>query len=218
MGNGLTFIHYTQELADKKYDPLSIAEERKLLADYGAGSQEAFCRLVQSHLRFTIYLLRSFKIPPDMDIMDVIQEANVGLMEGLKRFKPQEYNVRVYTYCVHWMNFYIRKALSSHTKVHNIFVPQPAGDAAEEYVGEEDATQVPGYYEQIASDIVEHALKGLRSREKAILVLFFGLAPPYTPKTLQEIGSMMHMHVERVRQLKEASLEKLKKRELQALL
>ena len=105
------------------------------------------------------------------------------------------------------------KSLTSFSKTHKIFVPIPE-DA--EYIEEADEViRAADYYEQTASDIVQHALGDLSERERKILILFFGLTPPYEPKTLQEIGSMLHINsLEKVRQIKDAALIKINKGDL----
>ena len=211
-----SFHAYTNELGLDKYKPLESKVERALILEYGQGSQVAFEKLVKAHLRFVVWMLREYKIPSDVDIMDVIQEANLGLIEGIKRFKPDKYKCRVYTYCFYWIRFYIMKSLTAFSKMHKIFVPIPE-DA--EYVEEADELlKVAEYYEQTAKDIVQHALGELTEKERTILVLFFGLIPPYEPRTLQEIGSMLHMNLEKVRQVKDKALAKLKKEDLNSLL
>ncbi|MFA5394983.1 MAG: sigma-70 family RNA polymerase sigma factor [Methanogenium sp.] len=209
------FYTYTQTLANPKYAPLDRATERKLLAEYEKGSNKAFELLINAHLRFVIWMLRDYKIPNDVDIMDVIQEANIGLLEGIKRFKLT-YKCRVYTYCFYWIRFFIGKALTSFAKIHKVFVPIP--EDAEYPQDEEETTQTPDDYEQTAKDIVDHALGFLSQKEKTVLILFFGLSFPYEPKTLQEIGSMMHINLERVRQIKDNALKKMKREDLENFL
>jgi RNA polymerase sigma factor (sigma-70 family) len=211
------FYTYTNELGLDKYKPLEPKVERALILEYSTGSQCAFEKLVKAHLRFVVWMLREYKIPKDVDIMDVIQEANLGLIEGIKRFKPKDYKCRVYTYCFYWIRFYIMKSLSSTSRIHKIFVPIP--EDAEYVENEEEVIRNDTYYEQTAIDIVQHALGDLEEKERKILILFFGLVSPYEPKTLQEIGSMLHINsLEKVRQIKDSALKKLKKDDLNSLL
>jgi len=51
--------------------------------------------------------------------------------------------------------------------------------------------------------------KSLRDREAKILRLYFGLDSP-DPMTLEEIGAMMGITRERVRQIKEKALQRLR--------
>jgi len=115
------YFKYAKELSDKKYDLLSIEKEKELLQLYTQNeSPIAFNQLVQSHLRFVIYILKDFKIPDNADIMDLIQSGNYGLMIGIRRFNV-EYSkgCRVSTYCAYWIRFYIMEAIRSYVDVTN---------------------------------------------------------------------------------------------------
>ena len=84
------YEQYKKELASDAYKPLSKDQERAYFAEYKVGSTSAFQRLVKAHLRFTFWMLREYQIPTTVDVMDIIQEANGGLMEGIKRFNPTD--------------------------------------------------------------------------------------------------------------------------------
>ena len=51
-------------------------------------------------------------------------------------------------------------------------------------------------------------MKSLDTREKEIIERYYGLN--YTPQTLQEIGEIFNLTKERVRQIKEKALRKLR--------
>jgi len=102
LGRGMqfdqSFVLYTRELSHKRYTPLTAERERELLAQYSSGSVSAREQLINAHLRFVVYLLRDYKIPNTINIMDIIQEGNCGLMEGIKRFDSTTYTCRVATF------------------------------------------------------------------------------------------------------------------------
>lgn len=64
-------------------------------------------------------------------------------------------------------------------------------------------------YDQALMDTVEEALKTLKEREAKILRLYFGL-DGQEPMTLEEIGSILGVTRERVRQIKEKALLRLR--------
>ncbi len=71
-------------------------------------------------------------------------------------------------------------------------------------VGPEDEA-----YEHALKETVEEALSSLKEREAKILRLYFGL-DDNEPMTLEEIGSLMGITRERVRQIKEKALSRMR--------
>lgn len=74
-------------------------------------------------------------------------------------------------------------------------------------------TQNPGpdaeTFERALTQSIEDVLKGLKEREAKILRLYFGLDGP-EPMTLEEIGAELGITRERVRQIKEKALSRLR--------
>ena len=64
-------------------------------------------------------------------------------------------------------------------------------------------------FEKALTETVEEALAGLKERESKILRLYFGLDGE-EPMTLEQIGSLMGITRERVRQIKEKALSRLR--------
>ena len=64
-------------------------------------------------------------------------------------------------------------------------------------------------YERALSVTIEDALATLKEREAKILRLYFGL-DGHEPMTLEEIGSLLGITRERVRQIKERALDRLR--------
>jgi RNA polymerase primary sigma factor len=64
-------------------------------------------------------------------------------------------------------------------------------------------------FEKALTESIEEALAGLKERESKILRLYFGLDGE-EPMTLEQIGSLMGITRERVRQIKEKALSRLR--------
>jgi RNA polymerase sigma-32 factor len=86
----------------RKFPLLSAADEAMYaLRWHEHGDRDAAYRLVTSHLRLAAKLAlryRGYGLP----IADLISEANVGLMQAVKRFKPEK-GVRLATYAMWWI-------------------------------------------------------------------------------------------------------------------
>jgi RNA polymerase primary sigma factor len=65
-------------------------------------------------------------------------------------------------------------------------------------------------YERALASTVEEALGTLKDREARVLRLYFGLEDGHDPMTLEEIGAMLGITRERVRQIKEKALVRLR--------
>jgi RNA polymerase sigma-32 factor len=81
---------------------LSVEDEQRLarrLREYNdiAAAQE----LILSHLRFVIHVARGYS-GYGLQLGDLIQEGNIGLMKAVKRFDPTV-GVRLVSFAVHWI-------------------------------------------------------------------------------------------------------------------
>jgi RNA polymerase primary sigma factor len=65
-------------------------------------------------------------------------------------------------------------------------------------------------YERALSSTIDEALATLKEREAKVLRLYFGLEDSRDPMTLEEIGALLGITRERVRQIKERALARLR--------
>jgi RNA polymerase sigma-32 factor len=92
--------HYIQ--AANSIPVLSATEERALaLRLRDANDLDAAKQLVLAHLRFVIHVARGYA-GYGLQLSDLIQEGNVGLMKAVKRFDP-DVGVRLVSFAVHWI-------------------------------------------------------------------------------------------------------------------
>ncbi len=81
---------------------LSLAEEQALAKSFrDENDLDAAKKLVMSHLRFVVHVARSYN-GYGLQVGDLIQEGNIGLMKAVKRFNP-EVGVRLVSFAVHWI-------------------------------------------------------------------------------------------------------------------
>jgi RNA polymerase sigma-32 factor len=92
--------HYIQAAAAI---PVLSAEEEFELATRlrETNDLDAAKRLVLSHLRFVIHVARGYS-GYGLQLSDLIQEGNIGLMKAVKRFDPNV-GVRLVSFAVHWI-------------------------------------------------------------------------------------------------------------------
>jgi RNA polymerase sigma-32 factor len=81
---------------------LSQEEEQNLSRRYQSEEDLASARkLVMSHLRFVVHVARGYS-GYGLQLSDLIQEGNIGLMKAVKRFDPDQ-GVRLVSFAVHWI-------------------------------------------------------------------------------------------------------------------
>ncbi|MEM7244987.1 MAG: sigma-70 family RNA polymerase sigma factor [Acidobacteriota bacterium] len=91
---------YMAEVA--RYERLTPEAEHELaLAWHEEGDQAAAARLVTSHLRLVVSIALSFR-RAFTNVLDLIQEGNVGLIEAVQRFDPLK-GTRLSTYATWWI-------------------------------------------------------------------------------------------------------------------
>jgi RNA polymerase sigma-32 factor len=90
-----------------KHPVLSREEEYKLAMRYRKkGDLEAAKKLITSNLRFVIKIAYEYK-NYGLNLMELIQEGNIGLMQAVKKFDPTR-GYRLITYAVWWIRAYIQ--------------------------------------------------------------------------------------------------------------
>ena len=83
--------------------PVLDADEERELAERLHYHQdiEAAQKLILANLRFVVKIARGY-MGYGLQLADLIQEGNIGLMKAVKRFSP-EHEVRLISYAVHWI-------------------------------------------------------------------------------------------------------------------
>ncbi|MGO1000694.1 RNA polymerase sigma factor RpoH [Lysobacter sp. CA196] len=81
---------------------LSVENEQALARRFREEEDlDAARELVHSHLRFVVHVARGYN-GYGLQIGDLIQEGNIGLMKAVKRFDPDQ-GVRLVSFAVHWI-------------------------------------------------------------------------------------------------------------------
>ena len=100
------FYAYLQEVC--KYPALTEEEEKELAIRYKeTGDLESAYKLTTANLMLVIKIAMTFK-REWQNLMDLIQEGNVGLMKAVKNFDPFR-GVRLSAYATWWIKSYILK-------------------------------------------------------------------------------------------------------------
>jgi len=102
-----------------KFAQLDREQERELAERYRqTGDREAAYRLVTSNLKLVVRIAMIYH-KVYRNILDLIQEGNLGLLQAVERFDPER-GTRLQTYAAWWIKAYILKFLLDNTRMVKI--------------------------------------------------------------------------------------------------
>lgn len=110
-------ILYTYYKKISKYPLLKKEEEAELAIKIQAGDKKAFSKFVTSNLRLVISI--AIKYQNHLDILDAINQGNLGLIEAVKAFDHTKH-LKFATYATWW----IKKSILSYLYFHNDLIKQ----------------------------------------------------------------------------------------------
>lgn len=89
------------------------AEMTKLWKKVKKGDQNAKNKIMEMNLRLVVPTAKRF-LRPGMELMDLIEEGNLGLLQAIDKFEPEK-GYRFSTYAVYWIEQYIRKYIEEQS-------------------------------------------------------------------------------------------------------
>lgn len=102
-----------------KFPMLTEEQEKSLVAQYRATADpEAARQLVGSHLRLVVKIAMEFR-KAYWNLMDLIQEGNLGLVTAIKKFDPDK-GTRFGYYATWWIRAYILKYILDNFRLIKI--------------------------------------------------------------------------------------------------
>ena len=214
---------YLKEI--NKVPLLTREEEEKIALMAASGNKEAREKLVNANLRFVVNVAKKYQ-GLGMPLEDLISEGNAGLMNAVDRFDVNK-GYHFISYAVWWIRQAIMSALSEKSKMIRLPSNRIAEASKFEVVsldnmvpGDKEATLVSylqddqyispdqaAEYKMMEVDI-DDALNTLKKDEAEILRCHFGLGR--TPMSLKEIGMRYNLSKERIRQIEEKALSRLR--------
>lgn len=107
----------------RRFPLLSREEEHRLAVDYKEyGNVEAAYQLVTANLRLVVMIAREYQ-KAFKNLLDLIQEGNMGLMEAVKNFDPYR-GVRFPSYAVWWIRAYMIRYIMNDWRMVKIGTTQ----------------------------------------------------------------------------------------------
>ena len=208
---------------------LSDDEERALSARILQGDQRALSKLVEANLRFVVTIAGQYK-GQGLSMEDLVSEGNLGLMKAAGRFDATK-GVRFVNYAVVHVRQAIEKAIEQQTGLYKVpkdvkdeitarqlsmplSVDAPLGHRANlsllsVLVNRDAPLADERIHSEAIEDAVEFALGSLDARESRVVNAFYGIGQEH--ETMAEIAEDMDLKRERVRQIRDKAIRKLRK-------
>lgn len=210
---------YCHEVA--RYKKLSDKEECEIIERMSQGDMVAREMLIQSYLRLVVSMAKNPKYRHQAEVLDLIQEGNIGLIKAADCFDASlGYSFAGFaTECIR-----NRMLLFVNKKYEELLVlDTPAFEDSEEYVTEADrvvdeANILGDASYRIAEDVMIEeerrqmlyaAIEKLPRRDREVIQLLYGVGVR-DAMSLQEVAMLLGVTKERVGQIRDEALRKLK--------
>lgn len=221
-----SFALYLEEIG--RHQLLGPDEEADLARRIRAGERTALEELVASNLRFVVSVARRYR-HIGVPLHDLVTEGNLGLLEAARRFDERK-GVRFTSYAIWWVRQAILCAIRRQTSfvrsadhparsaVRQVSLDAPpgrdgwgSGASLGELLAGDPGGGDPGVGLDRAAlrDELDASLTLLDERESVVVRLCFGLEDG-EPIGLAEIGKRLGVSRERVRQIRERALARLR--------
>ena len=219
---------YLQEIG--KVDLLTADEEVDLAQRIRAGDQRALERLTKANLRFVVSVAKQYQ-NQGLTLSDLINEGNLGLIKAAQRFDETR-GFKFISYAVWWIRQSILQALAEQSRIVRLplnkvgslnkinkafsnleqeFEREPSADELLDVLENTSAPRTDLQLEYIESlrKEIERSLSTLTDRQKDVLKYYFGIGVEH-PMSLEDIGEKFGLTRERVRQIKDKAINKLR--------
>lgn len=109
----------------QRHPLLSADDEHKLAVDYVKGGQEdrdIAARLVTANLRLVVKIAYEYR-RAYRNMMDLVQEGNIGLMQAVKRYDPYR-GVKLSSYAAWWIRAYMLRFILNNWRLVKVGTTQ----------------------------------------------------------------------------------------------
>lgn len=207
----------------KKYTPYTKEEEKELIIKAKSGDIESRNKVLNANLKYVIVIANQYK-GSNIPIQELISEGNLGLLYAFDKFDINK-DVKFYCYGVWWIRQFIQNYIRLNKNIYTgDFFEDWKKDLTDDVFTNDDDEYTytninePIYQDEkvifdfnginITSDMVHNLLKILNERERKIISLYYGFEGD--EKNLEEVGEIMKLSQERVRQIKYKAMRKLR--------
>lgn len=204
----------------RRYKTLTREEECKLFKEYKAGSEVAKNKIIKANLKFAFSIAKKYS-GRGVAMEDLVSEANLGLMHAMEKYDFQLGN-KFISYAVWWIKRYIMDAIkkeSSIMKDDDILDADMDNGRCDSLVDPEDEKVTYGetFSDGVADELEEDdskaftvvLMKVLDDKEKLVISKLYGMGNT-KESPLRELSKEMGVSIERVRQIKQSAIDKMR--------
>ena len=203
-----------------RYQPLTPEQELTLATRARQDDTEARNQLIHAHLSLVVRVAKVY-MPPCDEIMDLIQEGNIGLIYAVDKFDPTR-GTKFSTYAFYWINKHIQRFLN-HEPDDLVSLDMEINDGSETLLLsdtiEDKGTILGGQtiphidavmeYEEMQSKVRE-MLSRLPEREREVIRLLYGL-DNYPVLSRNEVAQIIGVTPQFISRIRIDSLRQLEK-------
>ena len=201
-----------------RYQPLSPQQELILALLACQGDADARNQLIQTHLLLVVNIARQYQ-RPGVELLDLIQEGNIGLIQAVDKFDPEQGN-RLSTLAFYWINKQIQRFLDNEP--HDLVsLDMEINDGAAilllsdtiadqgTILGGQTIQHIDAVMErEEMQSKVREMLSRLPKREREVIRLLYGL-DNYPVLSRKEIAQIIGVREEQVSRIKTRALDAL---------
>ena len=208
---------------------LSDEAERELSRKIRQGDEQALGKLVEANLKFVVVIARQYK-GNGLSMEDLVSEGNIGLMKAATKFDGDK-GVRFVSFAAGHVRRQIEKAIAQQAGLYQVPKDAQSDPSAHQQskplsvdapLGHRTNTSLlsvlvnpdaPMADERVHSEAIENAIEfallSLNQRESQVVNAYFGITQEH--ETMAEIAEDLGVQRERVRQIRDKAIRKLRK-------
>ena len=209
---------YLQDIS--QYPQLSPQEELTLTQRARQGDAEAREQLIHAHLLLVVRVAKIY-MPPCDEMLDLIQEGNIGLIKAVDMFDPAQGN-RLSTLAFYWINKHIQRFLN-HEPDDLVSLDMEINDGSETLLlsdtiedkgtilGDQTIPHIDAVmeHEELQRQVRE-MLASLSPREQEVIRLLYGL-DDYLELSRNEVAQIIGVSLQYISRIRIDTLRRLKK-------
>lgn len=206
---------------------LSNEQERQLSERIMKGDSRAIGQLVEANLRFVVKVATAYR-GQGLGLDDLVSEGNIGMMMAAAKFDAS-HGSRFISYAAPYVRRAIERAIEQQNGVYR--QPKDAPERERRYdrtlsvdaplgrrtgmsllsvlVNPNATPSDERVYSEAVENAIEMAMLSLSERESQVISRFYGLQ--YEHETMAEIADDLGLKRERVRQIRNHAVRKLRK-------